>query len=331
MATVWKTVDVTTRTGDHVKAMAPIIISASRSTDIPKFYSEWLCNRLDAGYCVWVNPFNGSRHYVSFREARVFVFWSKDPAPLLPYLHRFDTRGIGYYFQFTLNDYDAEKYEPGVPKLVDRLKTFRELSRCLNNTRVVWRSDPLLITDRTPPEKLLEKVVRVGDELAGLTERLVLSFADIATYPKVERTLRAADIGAREFTLDEMRDFARQIAAHARRWGMEVRTCAETTDLREFGVLPNKCIDDELLVKWFPRDAALMQFLGVEQDLLGTVVQRAGVSLKDKGQRKACGCIVSKDIGHYNTCPHLCIYCYANSGRECVKRGRDPNAECILD
>ena len=94
--------------GDSVDAMAPVIVSASRSTDIPAFYSKWFFERLKKGYCVWFNPFNQKPSYVSFKNCRVIVFWTKNPKPILPYLHELDERGIHYYFQVTLNDYVKE-------------------------------------------------------------------------------------------------------------------------------------------------------------------------------------------------------------------------------
>lgn len=356
MSSVWKTVPLRNRAGEDVEAIAPVIVSASRATDIPAFYADWFRNRLEAGYCVWQNRFNGTRQYVSFSGMRAVVFWSKNPAPLLGHLPFLDERGIGYYFQFTLNDYDEEQLEPGVPPLAQRIELFKGLSRRLGRSRVVWRFDPLLLTRLTPPEKLLDKVCRIGEALRGCTERLVISFADIAAYPHVGRRLKEAgsafsseppgglvppeaklgvpaaqgggerSLGAREFTEAEMRALGRELAAQAASWDMEARTCAERVELSDCGIRHNRCIDDDLLVRCFPQDDALMEFLG-----RGSTPPRR--SLKDKGQRKDCGCIASKDIGLYNTCPHLCAYCYANTGRDCVARAarHRPDSECILE
>lgn len=332
MAGVWKKVTLTNRDGKVVPAVAPVIISASRSTDVPAFYADWFCNRLNAGYCVWMNPHNGVRQYVSFQDARAIVFWSKHPAPLLKHLPLLDGMGLGYYFQFTLNDYDEERLEPGVPSVEKRIALFKQLSLQMDRRRVVWRFDPLLITRQTPPERLLSKVIGIGEELHDYAERLVISFADISAYSRVERKLRVANLGAREFREDEMRAFATSLTAKTRQWGLDVRTCAESVDLSACGVLPNKCIDDDLLAKWFSNDIALMTFLGKDESLPGLLTGHIN-KLKDKGQRKACGCIVSKDIGLYNTCPHLCLYCYANQDCECVRRAKrhSPDSECILD
>lgn len=119
--------------GAESDAQAPVIISASRSTDIPAFYSDWLVNRVKEGFVKWTNPFNGVPLYVSFQKARLFVFWTKNPKPMLDKLEFFDDRGHNYYFQFTLNDYDVERLEPGVPSVENRIETFIELSRRFSN------------------------------------------------------------------------------------------------------------------------------------------------------------------------------------------------------
>ena len=113
-------IKIITESGDQVEAQAPIIISASRSTDIPAFYAEWFVNRLKVGYCVWYNPFNQQPIYVSFKNCKVVVFWTKNPKPLIPLLKILDEKGIHYYFQFTLNDYEKEGFEPNMPTLEKR-------------------------------------------------------------------------------------------------------------------------------------------------------------------------------------------------------------------
>lgn len=324
----WEKISITTDAGEAVEAVAPLVVSASRSTDIPAFYSEWLMNRLKSGYVARVNPFNRKLHYVSFANVRVVVFWSKNPAPLVPHLPELDGMGIRYTFQFTLNDYEAEGYESGLPPLAERIATFRALARATGGGRVVWRFDPLLLTDSLDVPHLLEKIARVGDALSGATSRLVISFADIGNYRKVRANLARRGIRGREFTPGEMLELGEQLGPLAAGWGMTVATCAEAVDLARFGITHNKCIDDELMVRSFPRDRELMRFLGGTD---GRYKPRP--DLKDKGQRKLCGCIASKDIGMYDTCPHLCVYCYANASEEAVARNRarhDPTADRLV-
>src|SRR5690606_21466127 len=123
----WDKINITKQDGEAVEAQAPIIISASRSTDIPAFYSDWFIQRIKEGYVKWKNPFNGVPLYVSFNKARLIVFWSKNPKPMLKHLDYLDDRIKNYYFQYTLNDYDIEKLEPNVPNVQSRIETFIKL------------------------------------------------------------------------------------------------------------------------------------------------------------------------------------------------------------
>jgi hypothetical protein len=306
----WDRVIISTEQDDTVEAVAPVVVSASRRTDIPAFYAEWFIRRLQAGYVKWTNPFSGTLQYVSFARTRAVVFWTKNPRPLMPLLPVLDERGIGYYFQFTLNDYEAEGLEPGVPPLAERIETFEALARRVGKERVIWRYDPLLLADGLDVAQLLARVVRVGQAAHPFTEKLVVAFADIERYAKVRNRLRAFGKGCRELSSDEMREFAEALAAATRSWGIAIATCAEAIDLTDLGIGRNRCIDGELLARLFGHDPELMRFLGPEE---------FRHRLKDKGQRKECGCIVSKDIGAYDTCPHLCCYCYANSSERAVR------------
>ena len=293
-----------------VKTMSPVILSASRSTDIPAFYSDWLVARLHEVFCDWVNPFNREVFRVLFDKTRMIVFWSKNPRPMLERLDEVEALGFKqYYFQFTLNDYVAEGLEPNVPGVDERIVTFRRLADRIGKERVVWRFDPLLLTDKISIDLLLERIAKIGRQLKGYTEKLVFSFIDIASYRKVQKNL--AGLGCREFSAEDQVKFAKGLAELNGELGLELATCGELADLSAYGIKHNKCVDDELMMRLFHDDAALMEFIGAEYDLIeGWQIKK---SKKDKGQRKACGCIVSKDIGMYNTCPHLCRYCYANS------------------
>ena len=139
---------ILTRYGVEAEAFAPAVLSASRATDIPAFYSEWFFNRLEEGYCKWCNPFNGAESYVSFERVRFIVFWSKNPAPLIPYLHRLKEKGIHCYVQYTLNDYEGDGLEPGMPTTEQRVETFRRLTEVLGAHGVVWRFDPMILTKK---------------------------------------------------------------------------------------------------------------------------------------------------------------------------------------
>lgn len=319
-------------------AMHPVIVSASRATDIPAFYADWFFYRLQRGYSAWRNPFNNKLGYVSYKDTRFIVFWSKNPKPLLDHLDELEpgTRvggehGIGCYIQYTLNDYTAEGLERKVPPVQERIDTFRRMVDRLGVGHVVWRFDPLVLTDRIGTDDLIEKIARIGDQLKGYTEKLVFSFADIATYRKVKHNLKESGINYMEWNEEQMRGFAAQLVELNRHWGYQLATCGEEIDLP--GVEHNSCIDHDLIIRLAHRDRALMEYLDVvkvpvQRDMFGNVeVPTGGILLDDgmvavqrkrmpdKGQRKACGCMVSKDIGQYDTCPHQCEYCYANASK----------------
>ena len=172
----------------------------------------------------------------------------------------------------------------------------------------------MLLTDKISIDVLLDRIAKIGRQLKGYTEKLVFSFIDIASYRKVQRNL--AGLGCREFSAEDQVKFAKGLSELNGELDLELATCGELENLSAYGIKHNKCIDDELMMRLFNDDAQLMDFIGAEYDLIdGWQIKK---SKKDKGQRKACGCIVSKDIGAYNTCPHLCRYCYANSSDELV-------------
>ncbi len=328
---------ITTPSGLTVDAIAPIIISASRSTDIPAFYAKWFFNRLDAGYCVWYNPFNQKPMYISFKNCKFVVFWTKNPAPIIPYLPELDKRGIKYYFQFTLNDYENEKFEPFVPKLEKRIETFKELSQQIGKERVIWRFDPLIITPQITPRDLLKRIWNIGNKIFGCTEKLVFSFVDVAAYKKVQNNFvkETPNYFNRENVLNaEMTDAQQkeivdglrkcQAAWREKGWNITLATCAEQGEFQ--GVEHNRCIDGELIERICKDDPQMVYYLRTgkmaEPNLFGTLPLFDPHKMKDKGQRKICGCMISKDIGMYNTCRHFCVYCYANTSREAVLKNK---------
>lgn len=342
--------------GKIAKATFPVVVSASRSTDIPAFYADWFFERLKKGYSAWTNPFNGKKSYVAYEDTRFIVFWSKNPRPLLNHLDYLRERGIGCYIQYTLNDYVEEGLElGGVPKLKERIETFKLLVDKLGLGAVVWRFDPLILTDKIDINILLRKIEYIGDQLRGYTEKLVFSFADILSYRKVKSNLERNHINYLDWTKEQMIEFAKKLVSlnKTKGWNYVLATCGEATDLE--GVEHNHCVDDRLIVRFGYKSKELMDFLGAEiinpiYDLFAesypSTIPQGAIQLgnnqfaiiyknnKDKGQRIACGCMKSKDIGEYNTCPHLCEYCYANASKEVAianwKRHQlNPNSETI--
>lgn len=344
---------ITTQTGQTVEASAPVIISASRSTDIPAFYAKWFFNRLKKGYCAWYNPFNQQQKmYISFKNCKGVVFWTKNPKPILPYLHELDEKGIHYYFQFTLNDYAKEGFEPNVPSVDERVETFKKLSEMIGKERVIWCFDPLIITPNITPRDLLTRIWYIGNKLKGYTNKLVFSFVDVKAYRKVQNNfVKETKLFTKEDVENAEANHAQRIeiveglckireAWHKEGWQVEMATCAEDIDLEAYGIEHNRCIDGELMKRIFAEDEELVYYLHTlkwpERDIFGNIppIPQKTRKVKDSGQRKLCGCMVSKDIGMYNTCRHFCVYCYANTSKECVlnnKEKHNDESESIVE
>ena len=334
MAT-WAKEQLPRENGELVQMQVPIIVSASRSTDIPAFYADWFFHRLKVGYSAWTNPFNGVKGYVSYKNTRFIVFWSKYPSPLLAHLDELKEREIGCYIQYTLNDYVKEGLEKGVKPLDYRIDTFKRLVDKLGLGSVIWRFDPLMLTDTIDIGTLLTKIENIGNQLKGYTEKLVFSYADIALYRKVKSNLEKNGIKSRDWTEDEMRELAKGLDELNKSWGYVLATCGEKIDLKPYNIEHNHCVDDALIIRLAYHDKTLMDFLKVKihpmpsRSIFGDTEPLPPDAIvlpnntyatrgdnRDKGQREFCGCMKSKDIGEYNTCIHLCEYCYANTSKQ---------------
>lgn len=270
-----------------MKGGAGVIISASRRTDIPNYYSEWFLNRIKEGYLYVRNPMNPrqiSRIPLSPELVDCIVFWTKNPEPMIGRLE--ELKDYRYYFQFTLTGYGRD-IEAGIPhKKNNMIPVFQRLSRMIGKERVVWRYDPILFTDRYTPDYHLSAFEQIAEALQGYTSKCVISFVD--TYAKNQKALGALHV----FSLQggQLTAFAAEIAAIAETHHMKAASCAEAVDLSACGIAHNCCIDKELIER-----------------LTGCRIKAE----KDKNQRKECGCIESIDIGAYNTCKSGCLYCYA--------------------
>lgn len=323
------------------EAVAPLIVSASRATDIPAFHGGWFMERLRAGHCLRRNPRNSRQvSVIALDSARVFVFWSKNPRPFLPHLREIAARGHAFYFQFTLNDYEAEGLEPHVPPSAQRIETFCRLSDMIGPERVVWRFDPLLLGGGLDVPRLLDRVDALGRRLAPYTEKLIFSFLDM--YRTTQLALRRHDPSLRAPDAAEMGRLAAGLRRLADSWPHPLRLagCAEDMDLESYGIAHNACVDGELVRRLCPHDAAVQRLCGPPPStqlallpLAGPCGAAAAGPPRDGSQRTACRCLPSRDIGEYSTCPHGCLYCYANQSEAVVRArltGLKPGRESLI-
>lgn len=274
-----------------------MILSVSRRTDIPNYYSDWFLNRINDGYLYVRNPMNShqvSKINISPEIVDCIVFWTKNPEPMLSKLEQL--KDYKYYFQFTLTGYGKDM-EPGLPHKKDKIiPTFQRLSEMIGKERVVWRYDPIVITETYSEEYHLKAFREIASSLKGYCTRVVISFVDL--YTKIIKNMK--DMQRIEKNEKDLLDFSRKLAEIAKANGMEIETCAELFDLSICGIDHSSCIDKKLIEK-----------------IIGCSIKVD----KDKNQRKECGCVESIEVGAYNTCLNGCKYCYANYSEERVKAG----------
>ncbi len=273
-----------------------MIISASRRTDIPNYYSGWFYHRIKEGFLYVRNPMNFhqiSRINLSPEVVDCIVFWTKNPEPMMERLE--ELKDYRYYFQFTLTGYGRD-IEPNVPHKKEKMiPTFKQLSDKLGDKRVIWRYDPIIFTNTYTREYHVKAFKQIAEALNGYTRKCVISFVD--AYAKNRRNMNA--LHAYELKEEELKSFAKQLSEIAHDNGMEIAACAEYMNLSDCGIVRNCCIDKNLI-----------------EEIIGYKI-KAG---KDKNQREECGCIESVEIGSYDTCRNGCKYCYANCGQEFVHR-----------
>jgi len=292
-----------------------MIISASRRTDVPAFYSDWFMKRVEAGYCDVPNPFNPKQVTdVSLKpeDVEVIVFWTRNASPLLPHLNELQLKGYRSIFLFTVMN-NPRAVDPRCPSLKEAMAAFKTLSDRIGPERVIWRYDPLVFSNTTSPDFHKKTYETIARELQGYTIRSIMSVVNV--YRKTRQRLTALREKGVELTECQGEAFAelmRFMGCAARDNGMALSSCALDRDLTAYGILPGQCIDDHLI-----------------EEVFGLEVNHT----KDPSQRKACGCVISKDIGMYDTCLYGCAYCYATTSFDKAKenyRKHDPDAPSLI-
>ena len=272
-----------------------MILSVSRRTDIPNYYSEWFFNRLKDGFLYVRNPMNFhqiSEIKISPDVVDCIVFWTKNPLPMMERLDELEA--YNYYFQFTLTGYgnDVERNLPN--KKTSDIPIFQELSNKIGKEKVVWRYDPIFFSNRYNVQYHLKAFRSIAEALSGYTEKCVISFLDI--YPKNKKNMD--NLLSYDLSDSELREFAKELSNIAKENHIKIGSCAEKVDLDEYGIIHNSCIDKELIEK-----------------IIGCKLKIN----KDKNQRIECGCVESVEVGTYNTCKNGCVYCYANYSAKSVE------------
>ena len=273
-----------------------MIISASRRTDIPTYYSEWFYNCIKEGYVYVRNPMNihqVSKISLSPDVVDGIVFWTKNPAPMIDRLD--ELKDYIYYFQFTLNSYGTD-VEPHVPSKNDVIiPSFKKLSNKIGKDKVIWRYDPILFNEKYTMDYHIKYFNILCSSLKDYTEKCTVSFIDL--YRNTERNIKSLNVIVP--SLEQKFELMSKFSEIAKNSGIYIDTCAEDINLDKFGIKHAHCIDKERF------------------ELLGEYKLNVD---KDKNQRSECGCIASIDIGAYNTCKNGCLYCYANYSQNTVDK-----------
>lgn len=272
-----------------------MILSVSRRTDIPNYYSEWFINRIKEGFLYVRNPMNAhqiSKINLSPDVVDCIVFWTKNPTKMinqLDYLKEYI-----YYFQFTLTGYGKD-IEPNIPnKRKELIKVFKELSQKIGKEKVIWRYDPILVNKKYTIEYHLRAFEEIANRLSDYTEKVVISFVDL--YAKTQRNTMGLEI--EKLIHDDMFSLVKRMVEIASKNRLIVETCAEEFNFEDIGISHGSCIDKKLIER-----------------LLRCKINGE----KDKNQRGECRCLESVEVGTYNTCLNGCRYCYANFSEEKVK------------
>ncbi|SET45591.1 protein of unknown function [Natronincola peptidivorans] len=285
-----------------------MILSVSRRTDIPAFYFDWFLKRIEEGFLYVRNPMNPkqvSKILINKNVVDCIVFWTKNPERALEKLDKLED--YMFYFQYTVNPYDHD-IEKNVPNLDTRIKTFIKLSQKIGKDRVIWRYDPIFLTDKIDVEFHLEKFEEMVNVLGDYTETMVISILD--DYRKIKKNMES--LSYRQMSQEELSFLMKNFRNISDNKNLKIYSCAEDIDLVGFGIEAGRCID---------------------QELISRLLQQPIEIKKDKNQRDVCGCVESIEVGVYNTCVHSCRYCYANFSDPVVRennKNHDINSPMLI-
>lgn len=291
-----------------------MIISASYRTDIPAFYGEWLMNRIRVGYCKAVNPYGGQVYRVSLLPQDVdgFVFWTKNLGPFLPHLSEIRRRAYPFIIQYTINGY-PRTLEVSVTDARKSVEHLKQVVAQFGPGTAVWRYDPILVTSLTPLDFHRQNFLSLARALEGLVDEVVISFAQVyrKTQRNLERESRRAGLTWEDPHEEQKRAFAQELVSMAQACGIQLSICSQRQYLVP-GARAARCVDAERLSR----------------------VAGHAIASREQGNRPDCCCHQSRDIGHYDTCPHGCVYCYAVQNRQLARarHGRhDPHSEFLFE
>ncbi len=284
-----------------------MIINTGQRTDIPAFYPEWFANRIKEGYVCVRNPYNPiqvSRYQLNPEVVDVIGFCTKNPAPFFPYMDVLENYGQFWFVTITCYEKDLE---PNVPDQTQVMESFKKLSRKVGKNRIVWRYDPIIVNEKYTAAHHIKSFEEMARKLKGYTNTVVISFLDI--YEKVIRNFPES----RPVSRADKCLIGKEIIEIAKENQMLVKSCHEGTLLEVYGADCSGCM--------------------TIADYEKAIGKRFILPSAFKPAREKCACYLSGDIGAYDTCAHLCKYCYANNDNKQVAENRklhDPKSPFLI-
>ena len=281
-----------------------MILFASGRTDIPAFYSKWFINRVKAGFVDVRNPFNQNLvSRINFSDVDLIMFCSKNPLPMIDKLKMLK---VPVLFHVTITPYSKD-VEPNIPDKRLIIEGVKKLSLVLGIDNVVLRYDPIFLSDKYNVDYHIKAFDKLCKNLNGYVNKIIVSFMD--EYKNVRSNKNI--LKYRTFTREDYKKIGEAFSKSAMDNGMSVQTCFEDEDLTEYGFVKGECLSHELAYI-----------------LTGKKFKSSNVR-----KEKKCECVQMVDIGDYNSCMHMCKYCYANYDEKAVSSNferHDDNSSLLI-
>ena len=302
-----------------------MVLNTGMRTDIPAYFSEWFMNRVREGYVLTRNPYNPlqvTRYRIDPSVVDILAFGTKNPAPLLPYLD--ELAAFRTYWFVTMNPY-GQKLEPNVPDWQDVAESIRTLSDRFGPKAISWRISPIIVNDCFPVYWHIEQFRRMAETLSGKVETCMIAFLDL--YEKTRRNFPEG----RAVTKSEKAAIGAAFVPVAQQHGIRVIGCYQDRDLAEYGVDVSGCMTHHALEHVGGFRLTIPKSQKSVQKMMGSsasITEAENREFQEHG-----GCILGRDIGEYNTCPHGCRYCYANYDQQVVAanfKRHDPRSPYLI-
>lgn len=283
-----------------------MILNTGSRTDIPAFYSTWFANRLREGFVLVRNPYYPqlvTRFVLDPKTVDVLSFCTKNPKPMLEYMELL--KPFRQLWYVTLTPYGKD-IEPNVPDKHEVIRSIQELSGAVGKDAVIWRYDPIFLSEKYSMEYHIRAFETIARSLKGYTGKVVISFLDL--YEKTKRNFPEG----KEVSYEDQVTLVKRIVELAREADMQVYTCHEDESLSAYGADTSGCMSQKVI------EESIHELLNVP---------------RLSAPRQGCTCLLGNDIGVYNTCTHFCKYCYANYDREAVMhqiKNHDPNSPMLI-